>query len=241
MSGALVELRDVSLGYQGVPVLAHVSFAIARGDFVALVGPNGAGKTTLLRSMLGLVPVLTGRIEWAFDRTASPPGYVPQRDSLDPIFPLTAYEVVLMGTYARLAPLRPIGARRKQLAAQSLELVGLGTFGKRPYWELSGGQKQRVLIARALAGEPEILFLDEPTAGVDRDAEEAIIALIAELNRNRGMTVVLVSHHLGRIRSAVRSVIVVDEGQVEQHAAADLTPDLGGDVPLWRRAADTDA
>src|SRR6476469_752349 len=88
----------------------------------------------------------------------------------------------------------------------------------RPYWELSGGQNQRVLIARALAGAPEVLFLDEPTAGVDRDAEEAIIALIAELNRERGMTVVLVSHHLGRIQSVVRSVIIVDAGRADRRA-----------------------
>jgi ABC-type Mn2+/Zn2+ transport system ATPase subunit len=235
MSESLVALHDVSLGYRGVPVLTHVSFTIAPGDFVALIGPNGAGKTTLLRGMLGLVPKLAGRIAWAFDRTASPPGYVPQRDSLDPIFPLTVFEVVLMGTFARLAPLRPIGARRKRLAAESLAQVGLAAFGPRPYWELSGGQKQRVLIARALAAEPRVMFLDEPTAGVDRDAEESIIALIADLNHRRGMTVVLVSHHLGRIRSAVRSVIVVDEGQAEKLAASAVVGQLGTDLPLWRR------
>ena len=180
--------------------------------------------------MLGLVPLLAGRIEWAFDRAASPPGYVPQRDSLDPIFPLTAYEVVLMGTYAGLPPLWPIGARRKRAAAESLERVGLGGIAARPYWELSGGQKQRVLIARALAADPQVLFLDEPTAGVDREAETAIIGLIGELNRARGITVVLVSHHLGRIRSVVQSVVVVDEGQAERHSLAD-----GG---TWREAAD---
>ena len=102
-----------------------------------------------------------------------------------------------MGTYARLPPLWPIGAAASGAAAECLERVGLGGVAARPYWELSGGQKQRVLIARALAAEPQVLFLDEPTAGVDREAETAIIALIAELNRERGMTVVLVSHHLG--------------------------------------------
>ncbi|MEO8602644.1 MAG: ATP-binding cassette domain-containing protein [bacterium] len=238
MSAPLLELSDVSLGYRGVAVLSGVSLRIEAGEFVALVGPNGAGKTTLLRGMLGLVPVLAGRVAWGFDRSTSPPGYVPQRDSLDPIFPLTAYEVVLMGTYAALPPLRPIGARRKRLASQCLEQVGLDGLARRPYWELSGGQKQRVLIARALAAEPQILFLDEPTAGVDREAEAAIIALIAAQNRQHGMTVALVSHHLGRIQSEVRSVIVVDDGQVEKLSAADLAARRGDELSPWRRGVD---
>src|ERR1041385_1186987 len=111
MNELLFELEDVSLGYGSRPVLEHVTFSVARGEFVAFVGPNGAGKTTLLRGLLGLVPALAGRIEYHFDRSAGPPAYVPQRDSLDPIFPLSAREVVLMGTYARLPPLLPVNGR----------------------------------------------------------------------------------------------------------------------------------
>src|SRR5438094_5132028 len=111
MAEPVVTLRDVSLGYDGRPVLQYVALTIERGEFLALLGPNGAGKTTLLRGILGLIPVLAGRIEYGFDRSTSPPGYVPQRETLDPIFPLTVREVVLMGTYARLAPLRPVGRR----------------------------------------------------------------------------------------------------------------------------------
>src|SRR6185295_5072154 len=175
------------------PVLQHVSLTIERGEFLALLGPNGAGKTTLLRGVLGLIPVLAGTIAYGFDRLASPPGYVPQRETLDPIFPLTVFEVVLMGTYARLAPLRPVGRRQRQVATSSLEQVGLPDLADRPFWALSGGQKQRVLIARALAVEPEILMLDEPTSGVDPGASAAIMDLIAQLNRDQGLTVVLVS------------------------------------------------
>jgi len=205
-------LRDVSLGYDSSPVLTGVSLTIDRGEFAALVGPNGAGKTTLLRGMLRLIPVLAGEIDYGFDYVARPPGYVPQRDTLDPIFPITAFEVVLMGTYARRPPLLPVGRRARQLAADCLDQVGLAAAGRRPYWELSGGQKQRVLIARALAVESEILFLDEPTAGVDSAAELAITELLARLNRERGMTVVLVSHHVGRIASVLHSRIEVDDG-----------------------------
>jgi len=220
MSDALIELRDVSVGYAGRPVLEHVSLTIERGEFVALSGPNGAGKTTLLRGILGLAPVLAGQIEYWFDRRRRPPGYVPQRDLLDPIFPLSVFEVVLMGTYARLGPLRPVGRGRRELAARCLDQVGLGHIATRPFWTLSGGQKQRVLIARALAVESDILFLDEPTAGVDREAEAAITDLIGRLNRERGLTVVLVSHHLGLIRSMATAVIAVDDGHAIKQPGA---------------------
>ena len=213
MSGALIELRDVSLGYDSRPVIADVSFTIERGEFLALLGPNGAGKTTLLRGILGLIPVLAGRIVDGFDRTVNPPGYVPQRDTLDPIFPLSALEVVLMGTYAKLPPLWPVGRKLRRLAAQCLDQVGLAAVAGRPFWALSGGQKQRVLIARALAAEPQVMLLDEPTAGVDHDAEAAITQLIAQLHREQHLTVVLVTHHPGRIRSVLQSVVWVDDGQ----------------------------
>jgi ABC-type Mn2+/Zn2+ transport system ATPase subunit len=226
MSGALVELRDVSLGYERSPVLEHVSLAIERGEFLALLGPNGAGKTTLLRGILALIPVLAGRIDYGFDRRISPPGYVPQRDVLDPIFPLSVFEVVLMGAYARLSPLQPVGRARRRLAAECLDRVGLADLARRPFWMLSGGQKQRVLIARALAVQPEIMLLDEPTAGVDAEAEQAITDLLARLNRERGLTVVLVTHHVGRIRAAVRSAVWIDDGRVaKQPLDAIFTPD----------------
>jgi ABC-type Mn2+/Zn2+ transport system ATPase subunit len=216
MPGTLLTLRDVSLGYDGRVVLEHLSFAVECGECLALVGPNGAGKTTLLRGILGLIPVLTGQIEYGFDRSTSPPGYVPQRETLDPIFPLTVFEVVLMGTYGRLALLRPVGRRQRQLVAHCLEQVGLADLADRPFWALSGGQKQRVLIARALAVEPSILLLDEPTAGVDPGAATAIMDLIARLNRDQGLTVVLVSHHLRLVRSLVRSVLWVEDGSASK-------------------------
>jgi ABC-type Mn2+/Zn2+ transport system ATPase subunit len=218
VSALLFALRDVSLGYDGVPVLADVSLEIERGEFLALLGPNGAGKTTLLRGVLELLPPLAGRIEYGFDRHARPPGYVPQRETLDPIFPLTVLEVVLMGTYARMSPLRPVRAPQRRRAHDCLEKVGLADLARMQFWALSGGQKQRVLIARALAAEPEILVLDEPTSGVDRASERAIVDLITQLNRESELTVLLVSHHLEAIRSGVRSAVWVEGGSVRRVA-----------------------
>ena len=218
----LVALDDVTLGYDGRPVLEHVSLGVERGEFVALLGPNGAGKTTLFRGMLGLIPVLAGRITYDFDRRLQPPGYVPQKETLDPIFPLTVFEVVVMGTYARLAPLRPIRRRQRATAAACLEQVGLADLIRHPFWTLSGGQRQRVLIARALAAEPTLLLLDEPTAGIDPGAEAGIMELIARLNHERALTVVLVSHHLRLVRSVVRTVIWVEDGVVTRGSTAEL-------------------
>jgi ABC-type Mn2+/Zn2+ transport system ATPase subunit len=219
---ALVTLTDVSLGYGTRPVLAHVSLAVERGEFAALLGRNGAGKTTLFRGMLGLIPVLAGRVEYGFDRRNAPPGYVPQKESLDPIFPLTAYDVVLMGAAARVPPLGRVGARRRRLAAECLTRVGLADVAGEPFWALSGGQKQRVLIARALAVEPALLLLDEPTAGVDPGAEAAIIDVIARLHRDDGLTVVIVSHDLRLIREVVGSVIWVGNGAVTKGATTEM-------------------
>ncbi len=222
MPDSLITLRDVTLGYDGRPVLRHISLTIDRGEFLALLGPNGAGKTTLLRGILGLIPVLGGAIEYGFDRTVSPPGYVPQREKLDSIFPLTVFEVVLMGTYARLPFLRAIGRRERSRAAECLEQVGLSPLRNQPFWGLSGGQKQRVLIARALAVEPEVLLLDEPTAGVDVAAEDAILDVIARLNRERALTVGLVCHHLPRIRSLVDTAIWVEEARAMKRPIDEL-------------------
>jgi ABC-type Mn2+/Zn2+ transport system ATPase subunit len=231
MAAPLIALRDVSFGYGGQPVLEHVDFSIEEGEFLALLGPNGAGKTTLLRGLLGLVPVLAGRIERAARLAGSPPGYVPQRDALDPIFPLTVFEVTLMGTYARLSAFRPVGARERRRADESLRQVGLEGIARRPFWALSGGQKQRVLIARALAAEPTLLLLDEPTAGVDPGAAAAIMDVITRLNRERGLTVLLVTHQLRLVRPLVRSVVWVEGGQaIKGPAEALLAPDRIADV-----------
>lgn len=222
MATPALSVRDGSVGYDGRPVLRRLSFEVEEGEFLALLGPNGAGKTTLLRGLLGLIPLIAGQITWGIDRRLAPPGYVPQRDGLDAIFPLTAAEVVLMGTYAKRGPLRAIGAAQRRLAANALEQVNLAHAAATPFWSLSGGQKQRVLIARALAAEPRVLLLDEPTAGVDPGAAAAILDAISHLHRDRGLTVVLVTHQLRRLREFVQSVIWVEGGTAVKGPAAEM-------------------
>jgi ABC-type Mn2+/Zn2+ transport system ATPase subunit len=219
---SLLRLRDVCLGYGHRPVLEHVSLEIERGDFVALLGPNGAGKTTLLRGIVGLIPVTTGTLEYDFDRATSPFGYVPQRESLDPTFPLTVFEVVLMGTYARLSPWRRAGRTERRRASQALALVGLGEIAEQRFAALSGGQTQRALIARALAAEPAFLLLDEPTAGVDAEATGAIMAVLSRLNRDEGLTVLLVTHQLRMLQGLVSTVFWVQDGRVSRRRVEDL-------------------
>jgi ABC-type Mn2+/Zn2+ transport system ATPase subunit len=226
MSEPLLALRGASFGYDGKLIVHDVDLTIGRGDFVALLGPNGAGKSTLLRGIVGLLAAEEGAVEYGFDRAARPIGYVPQRDSLDPIFPLTAREVVLMGTYARLAPLLPVRRREQSLALDCLEQVGMHAVAEQRFSALSGGQKQRVLIARALAAEPDLLVLDEPTAGVDPGAAAAIMEVVERLNRERALTVLLVTHQLRMLRGLVRSVVWVHGGHVVQgHADQMLAPD----------------
>ena len=208
----LVKLRDVSLGYGRQPVLEHVTLDLERGEFIALLGPNGAGKTTLLRGIVGLLPVLTGTIEYGFDRWSSPFGYVPQRERLDPAFPLSALEVALMGTYAHLHPLRRVGRAQRQLA-QPREGRRLG---------MAVGQTQRVLIARALAAEPTLLVLDEPTAGVDAEATAAIMDVVSRLNREKGLTVVLVTHQTRMLRGIANAVVWVQDGRATRRCVDEV-------------------
>ena len=226
MAGPLLRLQDASFGYENRPILEHVDLELRRGEFIALLGPNGAGKTTLLRGIVGLIPPLAGTLSYGFDRATSPLGYVPQRDALDPTFPLTAREVVLMGTYARLPPLRRVGRAERLLASQCLELVGLGDGAEQRFASLSGGQKQRVLIARALAAKPQLLLLDEPTAGVDVSATTTIMEVPARLNRDDGLTVLLVTHQVRMLRGLANAVFWVQEGRVVRGRVEEmLAPD----------------
>jgi ABC-type Mn2+/Zn2+ transport system ATPase subunit len=204
----LVALEGGSIGYGRKVLLGGISLAVAPRDFIALVGPNGGGKTTLLRTLLGTLPPLAGR-------RISPRqlriGYVPQRDLLDAIWPLSAHDVALMGRAAHLAPGRRPGAGDRAAVDAALARVGMAELAGRRYGDLSGGQRQRVLIARALAGEPELLALDEPTNGMDPAAELSTMEVIDALHAANGLAVVLVSHRLESVAAHATTLAFVDK------------------------------
>jgi len=215
---ALITAERAAFGYHKLPVVIGVDLAVERGDFLGIVGPNGAGKTTLFRGLLGLVPPLAGRVV----RSTRAVGYVPQREMLDPIYPVTAEEVVQMGAFGELRGWRGLTREARARARSCLEKVGLYERRTSAFSSLSGGQRQRVLIARALMVEPEVLLLDEPTSGVDRAAQARILELLVELNRSRGMAVLLVSHQLSMVRETVQRVLWVAEGRVRLGSAAQM-------------------
>jgi ABC-type Mn2+/Zn2+ transport system ATPase subunit len=215
---ALLTAHRAAFGYQRRPVISGVELEIARGDFLGIVGPNGAGKTTLFRGLLGLIPALEGSVR----RETRAIGYVPQRETLDPIYPVTVEEVVQMGAYGKLRGWRGLSSAARVRAQECLERVGLADRRRDAFSSLSGGQRQRVLIARALMDEPELMLLDEPTSGVDRGAQARILELLVELNRSRGMAILLVSHQLSMVRETVQRVLWVAEGKVRVGAAAEM-------------------
>lgn len=206
----LLRFDDVTLGYEQVPVLQHLSFHICRGELLGIVGPNGSGKTTILRAILGLLRPRGGVIE----RVGSPViGYVPQRERIDTIMPVTAMEVALMGRAARVGPLSRVGPSHCRAANNALKLVDVAGLAGRLFRDLSGGQQQRVLIARALAAEPDLLVLDEPTNGMDLASEHAIVQLLIRLNRTSGLTVLLVTHDLPIVLNAASTILLIDRGR----------------------------
>jgi ABC-type Mn2+/Zn2+ transport system ATPase subunit len=203
----LVELRQVVVGHHHEALLPAIDLTIAPGAFLGVVGPNGSGKTTIVRTMLGLLRPLAGTI--AFPAKRRPRfGYVPQRASVDLTFPLTAFEVALMGRYGLIGPGRQPKAHDHERTRTALADVGCGDLAGRAFHALSGGQRQRVLVARALASEPEILVLDEPTTGLDLPSERAMLDLVASFTQ-RQIAVVMVSHQLGLVSDYANELAVV--------------------------------
>jgi len=210
MSNELVRMSGVTLGYGSRPVLERLNFVIESADFLGVMGPNGSGKTTLLRAILGLLQPQAGVIEFPSADGVRPRfGYVPQRERLDPHFPLSAIEVAVMGRFGKLGAMRRARTADYEIAHESLTRCRMQRFADRPYRELSGGQQQRVLIARALAGEPNALLLDEPTNGMDLEAERAAMELLQDLQRERGTTIVFVTHLLSAIEHFARRVALI--------------------------------
>ncbi len=193
-----VQVRDLTVAYEDKPVLWDIDLDIPHASLMAIIGPNGAGKSTLIKAILGLVPLAAGSVSIfgkSYLQQRKRVGYVPQRGSVDWDFPTDALDVVLMGLYGKIGWIRRPGKSDRETAMNCLESVGMADFARRQISQLSGGQQQRVFLARALAQNADLYFMDEPFAGVDATTERAIVGLLQTL-REQGKTVVVVHHDL---------------------------------------------
>ena len=226
----VIDLKDVCFAYQnGTPVIENANLQIMPGESGCIVGPNGGGKSTLLKILLGLLPVDRGSVR-IFGKSPVEArrrvGYMPQYHQLDAAFPVSVLEVVLMG---RVSARTLFGFKKadKDFARSVLDELGIADLEQRSFAGLSGGQRQRVLIARALAGEPELLLLDEPTANIDPGAEEQFYLILEKLRKR--MTVVTVSHDLGFVHRETDLVICVNK-QVVIHKPAEFTAETANEI-----------
>lgn len=235
-----IETRNLNVSLGGLPVLREVTISVATGEMVALMGGNGSGKTTLVRALLGLTGFQGGSIRLfgtplSSFRQWSRIGYVPQRGALS-IRHATVTEVVSSGRLAHRRPFVPAGRRDRDLICAALDQVGMAARARTPFLNLSGGQQQRVLIARALVSESDLLVLDEPFAGVDLGAQEALAHLLGRLNAD-GLTLLVVLHETGALAPLLDRAIVLREGRVIADGAPPV--DLGhGHEISWPHGRD---
>ncbi|MEK6643314.1 MAG: ABC transporter ATP-binding protein [Planctomycetota bacterium] len=241
-----VEVHDVTIAYHRKPVLWDIDLLLPAGHLIGIVGPNGAGKTTLLKAILGLVPLASGRVE-VFGRPLRSQrkriGYVPQRETVDWDFPVSALDVVLMGRYGRLGWFRRPRQSDHRLSLDALNRVGMSDFADRQINQLSGGQQQRVFLARALAQDAELYFMDEPFAGVDAATESAIVEILKSMRRD-GKTVIAVHHDLQTVADYFDRVVLLNMRVVAAGPTAEvftrqrLQETYGGRLTLLEEAAE---
>jgi zinc transport system ATP-binding protein len=226
MGKSVIEVNNLWYSFNGRPVLREVSLQVRQGEFLAMIGPNGGGKTTLLKLMLGLLKPDRGSIR-VFGlpprKAAHRIGYVPQDVHINKDFPISAMDVVLMGRIKSGRGWRRTSRSDRVLAHKALDGLEMGPYCDRRIGKLSGGQLQRVFIARAMATEPEILFLDEPTASVDSQGQAEFYELLKQLNRS--VTIVMVSHDLMMLHHDVQSVACVNQN-LHYHNEAEITDDM---------------
>ncbi len=239
-------VRDLTVAYHRKPVVWDIDLAIPQGKLVSVVGPNGAGKSTLLKSCLDLIPRSSGEVlvyGQPYRKERKRVGYVPQRESVDWDFPVSALDVVAMGTYGKLGWFRRVNKRSRALAIQALERVGLQDYAHRQISQLSGGQQQRTFLARALVQDADIYFMDEPFAAVDAATERAIVELLKELQQ-RGKTCLVVHHDLATVPqyfdwTVLLNMRVVASGRTKDvFTKENLQKTYGGKLSLLSEAAE---
>lgn len=219
----MIKVTNFSAGYAKKNIFTDVSFCVPEGDFLGIVGPNGAGKSTLLKAVLGFIPS-KGEVSinnQPLQQVRKSIAYVPQKQSVDWDFPATVFDTVLMGTYGNLGWFKRVGKKEKELTKKALETVGMSEYEASQIGELSGGQRQRVFLARALVQEADILFLDEPFAGIDAASEKLIFSVLKDLQK-QGKTILVVHHNLGHIKEYFSSVLLFNRGIVSQGKTDDV-------------------
>lgn len=240
-----VSIHDMTVAYQRKPVLWDVEYDAPEGRLIGIVGPNGAGKSTLIKAVLDLVPMASGRVliyGKPYKAQRHLVAYVPQRESVDWDFPVSALDVVTMGRYGRIGWFKPARATDREAALRAMERVGMAAYANRQISQLSGGQQQRIFLARALVQDAKIYFMDEPFAGVDAATEKAIVALLQDL-RAAGKTVLAVHHDLQTVPEYFDDVLMLNMRVVaagptrEVFTKENLTKTYGGRLTLLDEAA----
>jgi zinc transport system ATP-binding protein len=213
----LITVDHLTCHYGAVEALSDISFSVSSGDYLGIVGPNGSGKSTLVRALLGLIPAHHGQISLfgqSRDRFSACErlGYLPQNlGTLNPAFPATVFEVVQLGLLAGKRFPRRLCRHDRQQVQDMLELLDVGHLQQRMIGELSGGQQQRVMLARALVNSPELLIMDEPTAALDPEIRDRFYELLARMNKDKGTTVLLVTHDTGTIGQYASRMLYLDK------------------------------
>jgi manganese/zinc/iron transport system ATP- binding protein len=245
-NGTPLEIHDLTVAYHKKPVLWGIDLAVPAGKLVGIVGPNGAGKSTLIKAAMGLLPLNSGWVKifgQPMRKALNRVGYMPQRESVDWDFPVSVMDVVLMGRYGHLGLIKRPRKADREIARECLDKVKMLPFANRQISNLSGGQQQRVFLARALAQQSDLYFMDEPFAGVDAATEGAIVTLLQEL-KNKGKTLMVVHHDLPTAREYFDMLLllnmrVVAFGPTEQV----FTPELlqktyGGKLTILSEVAE---
>lgn len=219
-----LEVNNLTVSYSNKVALKDVNFSIERGKLVGIIGPNGSGKSSLMKSVLNLTAKDSGEIKIngeVIEKNRENIAYIPQRTNIDWDFPILVKDTVLLGTFPKLGLFKRPKEKEKKLAADALKKVGMQDFADKQIGELSGGQQQRVFLARSLAQNADIFFMDEPFVGIDINSEEIIINILKEL-RDQGKTLFVIHHDLTKVEDYFDELILVNKELVAAGAVADV-------------------